>query len=169
MLVIIIMAAQLIAGKKESNGGVVACKTDDTGNLHSKLIGCYLGTEDKIVKVDSQGRLIVQVDGVRTNGSEVLTIPDSSTVTSSTITMGTHKHIAFYGDTDNTTNTNIFIEYSQDGVNWYRGAGDNAKIIIVSASGNFYDEEHVTPPRVRISRPNTSESTETLQLYWTLL
>lgn len=163
------MSGQLICGKTETTNTVQAVRVDASGNLNSKLIGCYLGTEDKLVKVDSQGRLIVQVDGVRTNGSEVLTIPDSSTVTSSTILMGTHKYIAFYGDTDNTTNTNIFIEYSQDGTNWYRGAGDNAKIIIVSSSGNFYDEEHVTPPRVRISRPNTSGANETLQLYWTLL
>ncbi len=169
MLVIIIMAAQLIAGKKASDGGVLACRTDDSGNLHSKLIGCYLNSEDKLVKVDSQGRLIVQVDGVRTNGSETLVILDGTTITSNEILMGTHKYIAFYGDTNNTTNTNIFIEYSQDGNNWYRGAGDNAKIIVVSATGNFYDEEHVTPPRVRISRPNTSGASETLHLKYTLL
>lgn len=133
------------------------------------MYGCYNNTDLRSIKVDSNGRLLTQEEGVRTSGSETLNIPDATTGTSSGITMGTHKFIAFYGDTDNTTNTNIFIEYSQDGVNWFRGAGDNAKIIIVSASGNFYDEEHVTPPRVRISRPNTSGSAETLTLYYTLL
>ena len=133
------------------------------------MYGCYNNTDLRSIKVDSNGRLLTQEEGVRTSGSETLNIPDATTGTSSAITMGTHKFIAFYGDTDNTTNTNIFIEYSQDGVNWFRGAGDNAKIIIVSATGNFYDEEHVTPPRIRISRPNTSGSAETLTLYYTLL
>lgn len=141
----------------------------DQSNLNTKLIGEDYLAVNRNVKVDTNGKLIVQVDGVRQNGSETLNIPDGSTGTSSEIQMGTYKYIAFYGDTDNTTNTNIFIEYSQDGTNWYRGAGDNAKIIIVSATGNFYDEEHVTPPRIRISRPNTSGSAETLQLYYTLL
>jgi len=141
----------------------------DQSNLNTKLIAEDNSAVERNIRCDSNGKLIVQVDGVRTNGSETLNIPDSTTGTSSPILMGTHKYIAFYGDTDNTTNTNIFIEYSQDGVNWYRGAGDNAKIIIVSATGNFYDEEHVTPPRIRISRPNTSGSAETLQLYYTLL
>lgn len=133
------------------------------------IYGCYNNSDLRSLKIDSLGRLLTQVEGVRTSGSETFTIADTTTGTSSPITMGTHKYIAFYGDTDNTTNTNIFIEYSQDGLNWYRGAGDNAKIIIVSASGNFYDEEHVTPPRVRLSRPNTSGALETVTLYYTLL
>lgn len=133
------------------------------------IYGCYNNADLRSVKIDSTGRLLVQVEGVRQSGSETINIPDSSTISSSAIIMGTHTRIAFYGDTDNTTNTNIFIEYSQDGVNWFRGAGDNAKIIVVSASGNFYDEEIVTTPRVRISRPNTSGSAETLQLYYTQL
>lgn len=143
--------------------------SSDQSNLNTKLIAEDNGGVERNVRCDNQGRLIVQVDGARLSGSETLNIPDGTTGTSTPIVMGTHKFIAFYGDTDNTSNTNIFIEYSQDGTNWFRGAGDNAKIIIVSATGNFYDEEHVTPPRVRISRPNTSGSAETLQLYYTLL
>ncbi len=141
----------------------------DQTAVNSKVIGeDYLGTNRNIM-VDTTGRLMVQVDAMRENGSETLNIPDATTGTSSSINMGSHSRIAFYGDTDNTTNTNIFIEYSQDQVNWFRGAGDNAKIIIVSASGNFYDEEIITPPYVRISRPNTSGSAETLTLYYTRL
>jgi hypothetical protein len=139
------------------------------GTLNTKLIGEDNSAVDRNIRCDTNGRLIVQVDGARQNGSETLTIADGDTGTSSEILMGTHKFIAFYGDTDNTTNTNIFIEYSQDGTNWYRGAGDNAKIIIVGSTGNFYDEEHITPPRVRLSRPNTSGASETLQLKYTLL
>lgn len=133
------------------------------------MYGCYNNTDLRSLKVDSTGRMLTQVDAVRSSGSETIAILDGTTGTSTPILMGNSKFIAFYGDTDNTTNTNIFIEYSQDGVNWYRGAGDNAKIIIVSASGNFYDEEHITPPRVRIARPNTSGANETLELYYTLL
>jgi hypothetical protein len=141
----------------------------DQSNVNTKLIGVDNTATERDIRCDANGKLIIQVDGVRENGSETLTIPDGTTVTSSTINMGTHTRIAFYGDTDNTTNTNIFIEYSQDGTNWYRGAGDNAKIIIVGATGNFYDEEHITPPRVRLSRPNTSGASETLELKYTLL
>ena len=146
----------------------VVIASDQTA-IESKLLGEDYLAMPQPIKCDTNGKLIVQVDGVRTNGSETIVIPDTTTGTSSTISMGTHKYIAFYGDTDNTTNTNIFIEYSQDQTNWYRGAGDNAKIIIVSATGNFYDEEHVTPPYVRISRPNTSGSAETFELKYTIL
>ena len=131
--------------------------------------GCYNNTDLRSIKVDGTGRVLTQVDAVRTSGSETIVIPDGTTGTTSAILMGNHKFIAFYGDTDNSSNTNIFIEYSQDGVNWFRGAGDNAKIIIVSATGNFYDEEHVTPPRVRLSRPNTSGAVENFTLYYTQL
>ena len=143
--------------------------SSDQSNLNTKLIAQDNLTVERNVRCDANGKLIVQVDGVRSSGSETINIPDGATGTSSAILMGTNTRIAFYGDTDNTTNTNIFIEYSQDGTNWYRGAGDNAKIIIVGATGNFYDEEHITPPRVRISRPNTSGAAETLQLYYTQL
>tara|TARA_S200002703_G_scaffold65493_2_gene56582 strand:+ start:15784 stop:16905 length:1122 start_codon:yes stop_codon:yes gene_type:complete len=141
----------------------------DQSNVNTKLIAEDNSAIDRNIRCDGNGKLIVQVDGVRSNGSETFTIPDATTGTSSPILMGTHTRIAFYGDTDNTTNTNIFIEYSQDGTNWYRGAGDNAKIIIVGSTGNFYDEEHITPPRVRLSRPNTSGSIENFTLYYTLL
>lgn len=163
------MSAQLIALKTESTNQVQAARCDSDGNIHSKLKAVDNGGTTRDVRCDNQGRLITQVDGARVNGSETLTIADGDTGTSSEIQMGTHKFIAFYGDTDNTTNTNIFIEYSQDGTNWYRGAGDNAKIIIVSSTGNFYDEEHITAPRVRISRPNTSGALETLELKYTQL
>lgn len=131
--------------------------------------GCYNNTTLKALKTDFAGRLLTQVDAARSSGSESIGIAAGTTGTSSAIAMGSHTRIAFYGDTNNTINTNIFIEYSQDQINWYRGAGDNAKIIIVSATGNFYDEEIITPPFVRISRPNTSGSAETLDLFYTQL
>tara|TARA_R110001606_G_scaffold30054_1_gene93346 strand:- start:12 stop:1589 length:1578 start_codon:yes stop_codon:yes gene_type:complete len=131
--------------------------------------GLYNNTTLKALKTDFNGKLLTQVDAQRSSGSETIVIPNGTTGFTSEISMGTHKFIAFYGDTDNNTNNNIFIEYSQDGVNWFRGAGANAKIIIVSATGNFYDEEQVTPPRVRLSRPNTSGSVENFTLYYTQL
>lgn len=161
--------ADMVKGQNTMNQSFPVVIASDQSNLNTKLIAEDFSAVERPVKTDNTGRLVVQVDGIRNNGSESIGIADATTGYSSEIQMGTFKHIAFYGDTDNTTNTNIFIEYSQDGVNWYRGAGDNAKIIIVSASGNFYDEEHVTPPRVRLARPNTSGSAETLQLYYTLL
>lgn len=160
---------KVILGQQTSANSVAVTIASDQTAVNSKVIGeDYLGTNRNIM-VDTTGRLMVQVDAMRENGSETLNIPDATTGTSSEIQMGSHTRIAFYGDTDNTTNTNIFIEYSQDGVNWFRGAGDNAKVIIVASTGNFYDEEIITPPRVRISRPNTSGSAETLQLYYTRL
>lgn len=160
--------ADFVKGQATSADSFPVVIASDQTPVESKLIATYNGSDINVL-ADMTGRLCIQVDALRSSGSETLNIPDGTTGTSSDINMGTHKYIAFYGDTDNTTNTNIFIEYSQDGVNWFRGAGDNAKIIVVSASGNFYDEEHVTPPRVRISRPNTSGSAETLQLYYTRL
>jgi hypothetical protein len=161
--------ADFVKGQDTSANSFPVVIASDQTAVNSKVIGeDYLGTNRNIM-VDTTGRLMVQVDAMRENGSETLNIPDGTTGTSSEIQMGSHTRIAFYGDTDNTTNTNIFIEYSQDGVNWFRGAGDNAKVIVVASSGNYYDEEIITPPRVRLSRPNTSGAAETLQLYYTRL
>lgn len=133
------------------------------------IYGSYNDTDLRPLKVDFNGRLMTQVDGVRANGSNTFTIPAGTTAESPEILMGQHTYIAFYGDTDNTTDTTIRIEYSNDGVNWFRGNGDNAKIIVVGSTGNFYDEEHVTPPRVRLSKNNTTASLETISYYHTRL
>ena len=132
--------------------------------------GCDFNGDLRPIKVGDTGRLIVEVDGIRKNGTQIgWTIANGATGVSTEILMGTHTRIAFYGDTDNTFNANFFIEYSQDGVSWFRGSDDNAKVIIISASGNFYDEEIITPPRVRLSRTNNSGALETINLYWTQL
>ena len=132
--------------------------------------GCDFNGDLRPLKVGSTGRLIVEVDGIRKNDSQLVwTIANGTTGTSTEILMNTHTRIAFYGDTDNTFNANFFIEYSQDGVSWFRGSDENAKVIIISATGNFYDEEIITPPRVRLSRTNNGGSLETINLYWTQL
>jgi len=161
--------ADMVKGQDTMADSFPVVIASDQSAVNSKLIGEDYLAVNRNVKVDTNGKLIVQVDGVRENGSETFTVADGTTGYSSSISMGTHKYIAFYGDTDNTFNKNIFIEYSQDNVNFYRGAGDNAKIIIVSASGNFYDEEHVTPPFIRIARPNGSGALETIELKYTRL
>ncbi len=160
--------ADMVKGQDTMNQSFPVVIASDQSAVNSKLIANYSGSDIE-VKADMTGRLLVQVDAMRASSSETFTVADGTTGYSSSIPMGTHKYIAFYGDTDNTTNTNIFIEYSQDNVTFYRGAGDNAKIIVVSASGNFYDEEHVTPPFVRLARPNTSGALETIELKYTRL
>lgn len=161
--------AEYPKGQETSANSFPVVIASDQSVVNSKLVAEDYTATNRNIRCDTNGKLVVQVDGVRQSGSQTLNIPDGTTGTSASIQMGSHKFIAFYGDTDNTTNTNIFIEYSQDGINWFRGAGDNAKIIIVASTGNFYDEEHITPPYVRISRPNSSGSAETLQLYYTQL
>ena len=122
------------------------------------------------IKVGDTGRLIVEVDGIRSSGKQLAwTIGSNVESTSTVIDMGTHTRIAFYGDTDNTTNTLFRFEYSQDGTTWFQGSEDNAKVVIVAANGNFYDEEIVTPPQVRLWRKNTTVATENINLYWTQL
>ena len=113
----------------------------------------------------------VEVDGIRSSGSQLnWTIGSNGTTGySNEILMGTHTRIAFYGDTTNTVNGWFRIEYSQDGTNWFQGSEENAKVVIVNATGTFYDEEIVTPPRVRLVRTNTTNNTETVNLYWTQL
>ena len=132
--------------------------------------GCDFNGDLRPLKVGDTGRLIVEVDGIRANGSQIgWTIANGATATSTEILMGTHTRIAFYGDTNNTFNANFHMEYSQDGVSWFRGSDDNSKVIIVSATGNFYDEEIITPPRVRLTRTNNSGAIESVNLYWTQL
>ena len=142
------------------------------GTQVSKIMGSEDGATTGIqhqLKVGDTGRLIVEVDGIRSSGSQTWTIGAGATVTSTEIDMGTHTRIAFYGNTNNTVNLWIRLEYSQDGTNWFQGSEENAKVVIVSATGTFYDEEIVTPPSVRLWRKNTTGATETINLYWTQL
>ena len=119
-------------------------------------------------QMTSSGLQMIEVEGHRVNGSQIgWTIANGATATSTEIQMGGNTRVAFYGDTNNTFNANFFLQYSQDGVSWFRGSDDNSKVIIVSATGNFYDEEIITPPRVRLTRTNNSGATETVNLYWT--
>ena len=132
------------------------------------VYGCDAGGTLRPQKMTSSGLQQVEVEGARANGNQIgWTIADGATATSTPIQMGGNTRIAFYGDTDNTFNANFHIQYSQDNVNWFRGSDDNSKVIIVSATGNFYDEEIITPPRVRLTRTNNSGSLETINLYWT--
>ena len=132
--------------------------------------GCDFAGDLRPIKVGTTGKLQVEVDGIRSSSNQLAwTIATGTTGHSTEIDMGTHTRIAFYGETDNTIDANIRFEYSQDGTNWFRGSDANAKIVVISATGNFYDEERVTPPRVRLSRSNTSGVSENINLYWTQL
>ena len=139
------------------------------GHQYSNIFGVdYLGTTRQLA-VDIQGKLLTQVDGQRQTATETFTVGAGSTGTSSSIAMGTHTRIAFYGNSDNLTDLQFDIEYSNDGSTYFKGAGDNAKVIVIGSNGDFYDEEIVTPPFVRLSKNNTTGSLETVQLKYTRL
>ena len=134
------------------------------------VYGCDSGGTLRPQKMTTSGIQQVEVEAMRVNGNQNgWTIANGATATSTEIQMGGNTRVAFYGDTDNTFNANFHIEYSQDGVSWFRGSDDNSKVIIVSATGNFYDEEIITPPRVRLTRTNNSGAIENINLYWTRL
>lgn len=157
----------------EHNANWKAIATDTHGNLKVSVdetlsIGGFDNTGNKHhIKTTTQGVLQTHQSMVRANTTEIIRIPDGDTGYSTAIAMNDNQYLAAFGDTDNTFNKNIFLEYSHDGRNFYRGAGGNAKIIIVSSSGNFYDQERIITKYVRISRPNTSGANETITLNFT--
>lgn len=139
----------------------------DETNTGLKIAG-ETGTGDQVnMRVSSNGTLRVHEVLERNNTVQTLTIPDTQTVVSAGVPMNDFQYLAIFGDTDNTTNFNIFLEYSNDDINYYRGAGDNSKVIIVGSSGNFYDQERIITNYVRISRTNTSGATETMTVNFT--
>ena len=139
----------------------------DETNIGLKIAGETGGGNQVNLKVGNSGNLRTHESLERINTTQTLTIPDTQTVNSNGIDMSDYQYLAIFGDTNNTFNKNIFLEYSTDNITYYRGAGDNSKIIVVGASGNFFDQERIITKWVRISRPNTSGASETMNVNFT--
>jgi hypothetical protein len=152
----------------DNNGHLKITINDvDETNTGLKIAGeTQLGAQVNL-RVGNTGNLRTHETLERLNTTQTILIPRTQTVNSAGIDMSDYQYLAVFGDTDNTTNTEIFFEYSTDNITYYRGAGDNSKIVIVGATGNFYASERVITRWVRISRTNTSGANETMTVNFT--
>ena len=139
----------------------------DETNTGLKIAGeTQLGTQVSL-RVGNNGNLRTHETLERINTTETITIADGSSGSGTTIDMSDYQYLAIFGTTNNTFNKNIFLEYSADNTNFYKGSGDNSKIIIVGATGDFYDQERIITKYVRIARTNASGASESLTVNYT--
>ena len=88
--------ADFVKGQNTMSQSFPVVISSDQTPVESKLVAEDYTASLQHVRCDMNGKLIVQVDGVRFNGSQTFTIANTTTGTSSSIAMGSHKYIAFY-------------------------------------------------------------------------
>ena len=183
---------------KDAFGNEVDMKVSQGGNLmanldkverHGDTDGALTGVESeslrvagvnpngqhKHVKVTTDGITLSHPVVIRQSSNEEITIPANTVGYGSTIAMGDNNFIAFCGNLSTTagiTNSNnkIRLEYSPNGTDWFRGAEDNSKVILVNSGvdkGDFYESQRIITKYVRISRWNGSSSDETIKIHYT--
>ena len=79
-----------------------------------------------VVISSDQSAITVSETFLRVATSQTLNVPAGSNAPSSGINMSpggdpTYRKVAFFGETDNVTDLEIFVEFSNDNVNWYQG------------------------------------------------
>lgn len=148
-----------------------------TGNQSESLrvAGVTPAGQHKHVKVSADGITLSHPVTIRLTTNEDIVIPSNTVGYGSTIAMGDNSFIAFCGNLNTTdalthSNNKIRIEYSPNGTDWFRGAEENSKFIVVNSGidkGDFYESHRVITKYVRVSRWNGSSSDETLKIYYT--
>ena len=123
------------------------------------------------LNVDTQGHLKITIqDSEKDTTSATLwsaqTIADLTTANTTAVDMLNHKHIQFYGNTDNTMD-NIDIQVSDDNSNWYRLG---VFIYPDTNTGDFgYTLNHSAVRYVRLIKSNNSGASETITAKYTMM
>jgi len=96
------------------------------------------------------------------------TIANSANATTSTITMTSHSRVQVYGITDNTTDTTIYMELSDDNLNWYRYS---EKVTLVDTTNGYFGATFtdICVDYIRFYKANASGSSETITLKVTIM
>ena len=176
----------------QSNKLVNLLTTDDESNLKVTNENITKGSQDSIsndglqqiliygkqnnnilrpLQITSTGLLKTENVIQRTIGSQSFSVPGGGgSVVSNSISMSDNSLIAIFGNIDNAGGNpgKLHIEYSNNNVDFYMGEEDESKIIIVSNSGEFYQQSSIIVPYIRIRRLNGGGSTNTVNLKWTL-
>lgn len=148
----------------------------DSQQSESIRIGCVTdGGKHLHLKATNNGCLKSHEVVIRQNGYEKVTIHPNSTGYSSAIPMIDNKDLALYGSMTTTAalsgvGREIYIEYSNNGVDWFRGAEGSNKVLLVTHvddRGEFYEQNQVLVAYARIKRKNTTSFDETIELNWT--
>lgn len=127
----------------------------------------------KPLQITSTNLLKVEHVIQRIVGSQTFTAPGGNVkTTSQTIPMGDNQYASFFGSVVMTQGGGgggqLHIQYSNDGVNFYQGAEDDSKIILITSSGEFYQQTRIITPYVRILRLNGGQNDNTVTLKWSL-
>ena len=78
----------------------------------------------------------------------------------------TYRKVAFFGETDNVTDFEIYVEFSNDNLNWFQG-GEAETIQLTLDPNNparqtYYKVIECVPQWVRLQKYNSTGSAETL-------
>jgi len=108
---------------------------------------------------------------LRTTTTQTLNVPAGSNAPSSGINMSpggdpTYRKVAFFGETDNVTDLEIFLEFSNDNANWYQGGYDSTIQLAIDPNDptrqTYYKVIEAVPQWVRLQKYNSTGSAETL-------
>ena len=172
---------QILCYGQDNQGDLEPLNIDNSGHLKITIndvdetnTGLKIAGETQLgaqvnIKVGATGNLRTHETLERLNTTESLTIltTDTNGKTTTPIDMSDYTTVAVFGDTNNTTNLNMYFEYSANNVDWFRGADASSTIIVVAGNGNFYASEKVISKWVRVRRFNSSGATENISFNFT--
>jgi hypothetical protein len=118
-----------------------------------------------------QSPLTVSETFLRTPSAQTLNVPAGSNAPSSGINMSpggdpTYRKVAFFGETDNVTDFEIFVEFSNDNLNWYQSGYEETIQLAIDPNDptrqTYYKVIECVPQWVRLQKYNNTGSAETL-------
>ncbi len=124
-----------------------------------------------VVIASDQSSLTVSETFLRATQNLDFTVAAGSNNTSSGINMSpggdpTYRKVAIFGETDNVTDLEMYIQFSNDNLNWYTAGGDEQILLNIDplnpAKQIFYKVIDSPPQWIRLLKLNSTLALETL-------
>jgi len=124
-----------------------------------------------VVISSDQSPLTVSETFLRVPTSQTINVPAGGDATSSQINMNpggdpTYRKVAFFGETDNVTDLQIAVEFSNDASNWYPGGYMESVQLALDPNDptrqTYYKVIECVPQWIRLHKYNSTGSAETL-------
>lgn len=124
-----------------------------------------------VVIASDQSPVTVTETFLRTSASQNLTVPATGDATSNSINMSpggdpTYRKIAYFGETDNVTDTQIEVEFSNNNADWYPGGFMETIQLALDPNDptrqTYYKVIEVVPQYIRLHKYNSTGSAENL-------
>jgi len=167
-----------VALGRDGSGNAQALQVSASGNQFVELADFIKGNTNMansfcVNIANDQPALIVEETFLRATQNINFTVPASSNNTSAGVNMSpagdpTYRQIAFFGETDNITDLEIYVQFSNDNSNWYTCGPDDVIQLAIdpldATKQTFYKAFDSPPQWVRLLKLNSTGSLETLSV-----